>query len=241
MELTVFADHESLSHAAADWLIERIRTRPDALLCAASGSTPHRTYELLAKHGAVEPRLFDRLRLIKLDEWGGLPMDDPATCEAHLRSTLVTPLALAERYEAFQSDASPEGECERVAAWLREHGPIDLGVLGLGLNGHLGFNEPAESLHAHAHVAQLSETSLTHAMLSQSELRPTHGLTLGMADLLQSREILLLVSGEAKRTALARLLRDEITPQFPASFLALHPRVTLFCDRAASTVVEEPH
>jgi galactosamine-6-phosphate isomerase len=230
----VYSDHESLSLAAAGWIIERVRWNPSLLLCAASGSTPHRTYELLAKRRESEPETLKQLRLLKLDEWGGLPMDDPSTCETHLRSTLVEPLGLQDRYVAFASDAAPQQECDRVGAWLREHGPIDLCVLGLGLNGHLGFNEPAEWLQPHAHVAELSLTSLKHAMLSQTARRPTHGLTLGMADLMQSREVLLLVSGTTKRESLARILREEISPGFPASFLHLHPRVTLMTDAASS-------
>jgi galactosamine-6-phosphate isomerase len=229
----VLPSHEAMSQRAAAWLIEAIRQRPDALLCAASGSTPNLAYELFAEQCFSAPSLCTRLRLIKLDEWGGLPMDDPATCETHLQRVLVKPLSLGDRYASFVSDAEPEPECQRIGAWLNKQGPIDICVLGLGLNGHLGFNEPHSFLRPHAHVAKLSDTSLTHTMLQQSGRRPTHGLTLGMADLLQSREVLLLVSGETKRAALARLLQGEISPQFPASFLHLHPAVTLLCDEAA--------
>jgi len=233
MEVAAFADYESLSRAAAERVAAQLRAKPRLLLCAASGSTPHRTYELLAEQRRGEPALFEHMRLIKLDEWGGLPRNDPATCESHLQSTLVEPLGLQNRYTSFDSAAPPQPECERIAAWLRAHGPIDLCILGLGLNGHLGFNEPAEFLQPHAHVAKLSQSSLTHAMLSQSNSRPTHGLTLGMADLLQASEVLLLVAGSAKRAALSQLMRAEITPQFPASFLWLHPQATVLCDAAA--------
>ncbi len=230
---TVLADHETMSRSAAEWLWERLRERPDGLFCAASGSTPNRAYELFAERRSIEPALFERMRMLKLDEWGGLPMNDPATCETHLQRALVEPLSLADRYTAFDSMAHAEAECARVAAWLRQHGPIDICVLGLGLNGHLGFNEPAEYLQPHAHVAELSETSLAHAMLTTSGRRPSYGITLGMADLLQSRRVLLLVSGEAKRQPLTQLLKGEIAAQFPASFLHLHPDVTLLCDSAA--------
>jgi galactosamine-6-phosphate isomerase len=233
MEPMVFPDHEALSRQAANWLVDRLRERPESLFCAASGSTPHRAYELFAAHREREPALFERMRLLKLDEWGGLPLDDPGTCETHLRRALVDPLSLAERYTAFDARAFAAAECARVAGWLRQHGPIDVCLLGLGLNGHLGFNEPAEFLQPHAHVAKLSETSLAHSMLTSGGHPPSHGLTLGMADLLQSRRVLLLVSGEAKRQPLAELLREEITTRFPASFLHLHADVTLFCDEGA--------
>ena len=236
----VFPDHEAMSRYAADWLAECLREKPSSIVCLATGATPMRSYELLAQHGTAEPSLFDRMRLVKLDEWGGLPMSDSATCEQHLQSALVTPLGLSDRYIAFDSQPrDPEAECARVARWLDANGPLDVCVLGLGLNGHLGFNEPAEFLQPHAHVAVLSETSLTHAMLNGTTTRPTYGLTLGMADLLQSQRILVLVSGPRKRAPLEQLLAGCIATDFPASLLQLHRDVLLLCDMTARPGVEE--
>jgi galactosamine-6-phosphate isomerase len=230
----VFADHETVSQYAADWLINRLRARPAMLLCLATGATPMRTYALLAEHAANLPSLVEQCRILKLDEWGGLSMSDPATCEQHLRAALITPLGLSERYTAFDSQPrDPQLECARVAQWLQENGPIDTCVLGLGANGHLGFNEPAACLQPHAHVAQLSESSLAHAMLGEGGARPTYGLTLGMADILQSRHVLLLVTGAAKRGPVEQLLAGRITTQFPATLLHAHPRAQLLCDAAA--------
>jgi galactosamine-6-phosphate isomerase len=230
----VTADHEAMSRQAADWLVDRLRERPDALLCLATGATPTRTYAMLADRGCAEPKLFESARIIKLDEWGGLAMDDPASCEQHLRRSLIDPLGLHERYVGFNSQAAdPEAEGERIAGWLEKNGPIDVCVLGLGVNGHIGFNEPGEFLQPHSHVAKLSASSMGHAMVASSKHRPTHGLTLGMADLLQARHVLLLVSGEGKRAALSRLLEGRIATDFPASIIALLPDVRVMCDRAA--------
>jgi galactosamine-6-phosphate isomerase len=201
----VFSDHETLSRAAAKWLELRLIEQPKSLVCAATGTTPQRTYQLLAERYQDRPSLFEQLHLLKLDEWGGLEMDDPASCEQFLRESLVEPLQLQARYKAFDSRPSaPEDECRRVASWLEQHGPIDICVLGLGSNGHVGFNEPAATLQPHAHV--------------------------GMADLLYARRILLLVSGPGKLGPLKRLLSGTISTEFPASLLVLHPRVELFCD-----------
>jgi galactosamine-6-phosphate isomerase len=230
----ILPDYEAMSRHALDWLTQRLREQPAALVCLAAGSTPGRAYELLAERGASEPTLFERCRLLKLDEWGSLAMNDPATCEYQLRSTLVTPLGLSDRYIGFDSDPqNPAAECARVAAWLDQNGPIDVCVLGLGVNGHVGFNEPADFLEPHAHLARLSDSSLSHAMLQHSTRRPTYGLTLGVADLIGSRRVLLLVSGAAKRAPLRRLLSGQITTAFPASLLHLHRNVTLLCDAAA--------
>jgi putative deaminase/isomerase len=232
----ILPDHEAVSRHAADFLIARLREKPHALLCLAAGSTPTRTYELLAQEGAKEPTLFQHCRIIKLDEWGGLPPGNPAACDVQLRTTLVSPLNLAERYVAFESNPrDPVAECARVADWLDQNGPIDISVLGLGINGHLGFTEPAEYLQPFAHVAELSQASLAHAMLAQSDIRPTYGLTLGMADLIQSRHILMLVTGRTKRDPLGRLLTGRITTDFPASMLQLHNDVELLCDVAAAS------
>jgi galactosamine-6-phosphate isomerase len=230
----IFADHEAVSQRAVQWLVERLTERPDALLCLATGSTPMRTYELLAVRVKNDPRLVERVRILNLDDWGGLPANHPASCERHLRDALIAPLRLNDRFASFDNQASdPDAECARIARWLDKNGPIDACLLGLGLNGHLGFNEPADALQPHAHVAQLSEASLSHAMVQMAGLRPTHGLTLGMADLLHSRHVMLLVTGERKREPLARLLSGEITTRFPASLLALHPIVQVLCDDAA--------
>jgi galactosamine-6-phosphate isomerase len=105
--------------------------------------------------------------------------------------------------------------------------------LGLGLNGHVGFNEPAAFLQPHAHIAQLSNESLAHAMLNECTTRPKYGLTLGMADLLQARHILMIVTGAAKRGPLERLTSGQITTEFPASLVQLHGDARLVCDAAA--------
>lgn len=234
LKTTTFPDHDAMSRHVADWLTDRLRRVSDALLCLAAGSTPTRAYELLAQVHSTEPGLFDRVRILKLDEWGGLAMDDPATCEQHLRRCLIHRLDLGERYVGFKSPTSdPEAECWRVADWLARNGPIDTCILGLGLNGHVGFNEPGPSLSPHAHIAKLSATSFTHAMLDQARGRPTFGLTLGMADLLHARHVLLLVSGETKRAPLRRLLDGPICTEFPASLLALHQDLRVLCDTAA--------
>jgi galactosamine-6-phosphate isomerase len=232
-----FVDHEAMSWHAAALVSEEVRRRPDLLLCTAAGSTPIRTYEILAAKMRTEPHLCDRLRVLKLDEWGGLEMDHEATCETYHQKYLIRPLSLSsERYISFRSNAAdPQAECERIRTALEKHLPIDYCILGLGANGHLGLNEPGESLKPFAHVANLAESSLRHPMLSSVNGRVTYGLTLGMAEIMQSRKILLLVSGAHKRLQLRRLLTPEISSQFPASFLWLHPDVTLLYDRDSAS------
>lgn len=229
-------DHEAMSRQAAERILQALAGKPDLLLCAAGGSTPLRAYELLAEHFTRQPDLFAAMRAVKLDEWGGIAMDDPGSCEGQLREYLVNPLGLStDRYFGFQSNpAEPDVECERIHSRIASEGPIDLCVLGLGKNGHIAMNEPAASLLPFSHLAQLTAATLAHSMLANTKSKPGFGLTLGMAEILSAHEILLLVSGPSKREPLGRLMRHEITTEFPASFLWLHPNWTLLCDRTAT-------
>jgi galactosamine-6-phosphate isomerase len=234
--IEVCDDHETLSRKAASRIMDVLARKPDFLFCAAGGSTPLRTYQLLAEHHTRRPETFGKMRLVKLDEWGGIEMNDPGSCENQIQTLLLAPLRITvKRYFGFDSNpADPEAECERVRRRLAAEGPIDLCVLGLGMNGHVAMNEPAANLKPAAHIARLAEVTLAHPMLAKSKSPPTYGLSLGMAEILASREILLLVNGAKKREPLRKLLRREIATEFPASFLWLHPNWTLLCDREAA-------
>lgn len=234
-----YPDEESMSVAAAGWVSRQLRAKPDLLVSLATGASPRRTYEILAQRARFDPVLFARARWIKLDEWGGLALDDPATCETFLREVLLDPAGVPpERYLGWESrPADVEAECGRVSEWLAANGPIDVQILGLGENGHLGFNEPAPELQSGPHRAQLSPVSLSHAMLGPSKGRVTYGLTLGMGDILNSRRILLLVSGTRKAQQLRRLVAGGVSNEFPASWLQRHSEVVVFCDAAAASLV----
>ena len=239
-ELEVAPDFEAMSRAGADWLVHLLRGRHDALLGLATGASPARVYELLAAKGRVEPSLLAEVRVLKTDEWGGLAMDDPGTSEAYLREHVVKPWLLEEsRFTGWQSNpADPQAEAGRMRTWIAENGPLDGCVLGLGVNGHLLMNEPAEALAPSAHVATLAESTLGHGMLQTARHAPRYGLTLGIADLLNARRVLLLVSGANKAEPLRRFFSGRVTPQFPASFLWLHPALTVLCDAPAASLTE---
>lgn len=236
MKVKVFNDHETMSRAAAAAMAREIQKNPRTLLCLATGSSPSRAYELIGKRAQKSPALCRRVRIVKLDEWEGLDAGDPGSNDAYFSKHVIGPWKLPRGGVAgFTRGAkNPDAECRRVRAWLASHGPVDLCVLGLGVNGHLGFNEPASSLPPFAHRAVLAAQTQTHSMVRHAAVKPKNGFTLGLAEILQSREILLLVSGDAKRLAIQKLLRAEISTELPASLLWLHPNATILCDRAAA-------
>lgn len=235
MKWQVLRDYDAVSREAADTVMEVLKSNPRAVLCLATGASPTGLYRLLVAAQKRQPAAFAQVRVVKLDEWYGLPMDHPSTCEAYLQEHFVGPLNLPrDRYLAFNSKAvNPQRECARIGRALERWGGIDLAILGLGVNGHLGLNEPAAELMADAHVAKLTRQSKQHAMLKDVGALATHGLTLGLGQLMKSRQILMLVSGASKRKALAQMSSGRISTRVPGSLLQLHPHVTALCDRAA--------
>lgn len=236
MKIEIYPSYEALSRRATEIVAAEIQRHKALLLCAATGGSPTRTYELLAAEATLRPDLFDRLSVLKLDEWGGLPMNHPATCESYLQKQVVTPLRIPDnRYIAFRSDPeNPERECDRIQDMLDKKGPIDLCILGIGMNGHIAFNEPAAVLTAHCHVARLSAQSLQHRMVAGHAEQPAYGLTLGMADIFESRLILLLINGVEKQAIARAFLEQKISTELPASLLWLHPNVICLIDEEAA-------
>lgn len=235
IRFAVVEDEAAMSRRAAALVLQRITGRPDLLLCLATGASPTGLYQRLVQTCQKQADLFRQIRVIKLDEWHGLAPDNPATCQAYLQQNFIGPMKIdARRYTAFRPDAAdPEAECRRISRKLAAIGPIDLAILGLGRNGHLGLNEPGEFLTPDAHVAKLTQATLGHQMLKVAGRPVRRGLTLGMAQLLQSREVLLLVCGESKRPMMRQLKSGRVSTQLPGSMLHLHPNVTCICDRAA--------
>ncbi len=227
-------NYDELSTEAAAQVISAVTAKTDSLICAAAGSSPEGVYRELVREAQRRTAAFDKLRVVKLDEWLGLPPHDPATCEFFLKRSLIDPLLIApERYIGFDAQTDdPERECERVQAELKRQGPIDLCVLGFGRNGHVGLNEPGVSANLHCHVAKLSAETLGHAMLGASKTRPAHGITLGIADLLAARKILLLITGVGKERALSKFLDGTVTTDIPASLLWPHPGLEIFLDES---------
>lgn len=235
MKINIADNYDELSLQASELILEDIKKNKNLLLCTATGGSPTQTYQLLAEKYNKQPKLFEQLRILKLDEWGGIPMNHPATCESYLQTHIIQPLHIAEsRYNGFVSNpADPLTECMRVQQIIDTEGPIDVCVLGLGMNGHVAFNEPAAHLQPHCHVAELSDVSLQHPMAAEMQVKPAYGLTLGMADILHSKSILILISGTEKKNVVSQFLSKKITSFLPASFLWLHPNVTCLIESSA--------
>lgn len=162
-------------------------------------------------------------------------MNTPPTCEYYLENHLIGPLQIGkDRYISFQSNPrDPAEECSRIQQELAKAGPIDICILGLGMNGHLALNEPGEFLKVGVHVAELSKSSLMHPMIKEMNVKPSYGLTLGMKDILQSASIILLNSGAKKKEITVQLLNAKISTALPASMLWRHSNAVCLIDQEA--------
>jgi galactosamine-6-phosphate isomerase len=168
---------------------------------------------------------------VKLDEWGGLEEGSTFTSEYDVQTKFIQPLGISEdRYltlDPFTTDA--EEECKRMKFEL-QNSVIDICILGIGVNGHIALNEPAEILQSGFHIAQLAESTLNNGMIKSLKQPPTFGMTMGVGEILRSRKILLFISGSGKKAAFEKLLKEEVSTQFPASLLWLHPNVDVLVD-----------
>jgi galactosamine-6-phosphate isomerase len=217
-----------INEQASNLIIDELQHHPRSLICAATGNSPTGVYQrLVEKKNAIKT---NELSFIKLDEWYGLGIKDTGSCEFYLHKYLLQPLGIdTGNYVAFDGKVgNPSAECGRIQHYLHAKGPIDLCILGLGTNGHVAFNEPADNLQPHVHLAKLSATSLAHTMINNAGVEIKYGFTLGMTDILQSKKIILLVNGTHKQAIMRRLSEKKISTQLPASFLWLHPDVQCF-------------
>ncbi|MDR0348507.1 MAG: galactosamine-6-phosphate isomerase [Tannerella sp.] len=238
MNIEICNTYEEISCKAKQIVTNDLMRNQTLLLCAATGGSPTRMYEMFIKEYTVKPDVFSQMRVIKLDEWGGIPMQHAGTCESYLQRHVIQPMRITEeRYISFQSQTNdPLEECWRIQQELDQKGPIDVCVLGLGMNGHVALNEPADFLQPECHVADLSFQSLQHPMISSGGEKPTYGLTLGIANIMLAKRIIMLINGAHKQEITRQFLTKKITTQLPASLLWLHPNVDCLIDKEAAGV-----
>jgi galactosamine-6-phosphate isomerase len=232
MMLKSTENYEEMSSLAGEKMLEVLKEKPHALFCAATGRSPDGAYKYFIKAAAREKVDISKMRIVKLDEWLGVPIDDSSSCEMYIREHIIEPLNIdRSRYVGFDSmTEDPDAECKRLSDWISANGPIDCCILGLGKNGHLGLNEPDEFLTPFCHQQELSEKTKTHSMLQKTTLQVKKGLTLGMTDILNSHKIIMLITGNEKQTAAEELLAGRVTTTCPATFLWLHKNTLCFID-----------
>ncbi|MGG3855824.1 glucosamine-6-phosphate deaminase [Caldifermentibacillus hisashii] len=236
MKIINVGNYQELSERAAKIVIETVQKKPNAVLGLATGSTPIGLYNELIDDHAKNGTSYRKICTFNLDEYVGLEGSHPQSYLYFMRQHLFNHIDILSE-NTFIPNGKAEDmmkECERYEELIKEKGGIDLQILGIGQNGHIGFNEPGTSFSSRTHIIQLTESTrqANSRFFSSMDEVPTHAVTVGIQTIMESRKILLLISGQAKMEAFKRLLSDEIDECFPASVLKLHNDATVITDIA---------
>lgn len=237
MNLIEVESYQEMSERACKLIIETVKKLNKPVLGLATGSTPEKVYTSLQKEYAKGTVSFQQTRTYNLDEYVGLSRDDPHSYRYYMNDKLFNHIDIPKNQTHIPHGDAPdlEAECERYENLLRQDDEIDLQLLGLGENGHIGFNEPGTPFDTKTHVVNLAESTreANARFFNSLEEVPKQAITMGISTILQSRHILLIVSGTRKQEALDRLLNGGISEDFPASVLQRHPNVTVIADKDA--------
>jgi glucosamine-6-phosphate deaminase len=241
LDVTIFDSAAEASRTLARRVSEALRQSPDLVLGLPAGRTPVEAYsEMCRLHSAGEAD-FSRTTAFLLDEFVGLDASHAGSFRRFLTEHLLSGINLhPERTHSLNGlAADSEVECERYEETIAASGGLSLLLLGIGVNGHVGFNEPGETLTARTHRVTLVEsTRLENAGVFGGVARvPREGLSIGMGTILRAEMIVLIATGERKANAVAAMLRGPLTTHVPASFLQLHRRVEVYLDRAAAAAL----
>lgn len=237
MKLILCKTYEEMSSEAADEVTLLLKETPCATLGLATGSTPVGMYRQLVRRYERGEIDFSRVTTFNLDEYYPIAHDDEQSYIRFMKENLFDHVNLAPDAchipDGEAKDA--EAECRRYEDLLTANGAIDLQVLGIGQNGHIGFNEPDGVLHASTHITHLTESTLAanSRFFESADVMPRRALTMGIGTILKAKKIILLACGKSKHSAIAALLDDRITTEIPATVLKTHPNVTLICDEEA--------
>ena len=241
MKIYCAKDYAGMSRIAANILSAQITLKPDCTLGLATGSTPIGTYQVLIERCASGDLDFSQVKSINLDEYVGLSPEHDQSYRYFMNTNLFdhvninkdntnVPNGLAEDLDA---------ECQRYNEIIHTLGPIDIQVLGMGHNGHIGFNEPSDIFELETHKVELTQTTIdaNARFFASADEVPRQALTMGIKSSMQAKTILVVVNGKGKAEIVKKAFTGPVTPQVPASILQMHPNVILVGDEEALSLL----
>jgi glucosamine-6-phosphate deaminase len=242
LQIRIYDTETEVARALAERVSAALDERPSIALGLPTGRTPIRLYAELRRMHAAGEVSFARAATFNLDEFVGISATHPGSFRHYMQEHLFGAVDLSPDRIGFLDGMAPDldAECGRYERAIEEAGGIDLQLLGIGGNGHIGFNEPAEGLAAATHRVALHETTRRdNAALfgGDPERVPREALSMGMGTILKARALVLVATGERKARCVERMVRGPVTTMLPASFLQLHRRVELYLDRPAAALL----
>lgn len=243
MKIVKATDYKDMSRKAANIISAQVIMKPDCVLGLATGSTPIGTYEKLVKRYKKGDLDFSQVKTVNLDEYKGLTRDNDQSYYYFMHEHLFNHVNIPEESTNVPDGTASDGdsECVRYEALIRELGGQDLQLLGLGHNGHIGFNEPSDSFAKTTHCVDLQERTIeaNKRFFASADDVPKQAYTMGIGTIMQAKKILIIASGEDKADIIRDAFFGPVTPRVPASILQFHPDVTLVADAAALSKIPE--
>ncbi|MBM7646551.1 glucosamine-6-phosphate deaminase [Scopulibacillus daqui] len=238
MKIIQAENYKDLSEKAAKFIIDYVRNKPDLVLGLATGGTPEGTYEYMVDDFKKNKTTYKDVKSVNLDEYVGLSPENPNSYHAYMYNHLFKHIDIPENQRNIPNGAADdlEAECKRYDQLIASLGGVDLQLLGIGHNGHIGFNEPGTSFEKRTHLVELTRSTrrANARFFNTIDEVPTHALTMGIKAIMESKHILLIASGKGKAEAMRRLICEEnISEDFPASSLQDHSHVTIIADKEA--------
>jgi glucosamine-6-phosphate deaminase len=239
VDITTFATRDDVALAAARTISDALKRRPELVLGLPAGQTPVPLYAELRRLATTGALDFSRATSFALDEFAAIPRTDPRSFAYFINEHLIagTNFDSSRVHVLDGSAADPDAECDRYEGAIAAAGGLDLQILGIGRNGHIGFNEPGDALSARTHRVMLSPDSRrdnASRFGGDPDRVPKEALSMGVGTILKARAILIVATGESKAVPVERMVRGAVTTHVPASMLQLHGNVTVYLDRAAA-------
>ena len=237
MRIYVGKNYEEMSRIAANVLSAQVTMKHDCVLGLATGSTPIGTYKVLAERCAKGDLDFSQVKSINLDEYVGLSGDHDQSYRYFMNTNLFDHINIDKANTNVPNGLAEdvEAECARYNQVINTLGPIDIQVLGMGHNGHIGFNEPDDHFPLETHKVDLAQSTIdaNARFFASADEVPRQALTMGIKTIMQAKAVLVVVNGEGKAEIVKKAFSGPVTPQVPASILQMHPNVILVGDEAA--------
>ena len=237
VKVTIYKNYDELSRTTADYVAAYVNNKPHSLLCFPSGETPGGTIDYLvqfAQQGKVD---LSECHFVGLDEWVGVHEKNEGSCKYYLYSRLYTPLKIKEEKIIFFNALARnlDHECKRIDTWISTNGPIDIMLVGIGLNGHIGLNEPGVAMDSYSHHIELDPLTKSVAKkYFKQETILTEGITLGLKHLMESKVVILMASGIKKADIIYKAINEEVSNKIPATIIQKHPNSYVFIDKEAA-------
>ncbi|HEY5463200.1 MAG TPA: glucosamine-6-phosphate deaminase [Hanamia sp.] len=238
MKIFIEKDYELMSAKAADEVMEIINPLTNPFLCTATGDSPKGLYKEMIGRIAKKNIDISDWYFVGLDEWLGMNENDEGSCRYHLNNDLLGPLRVSEKKVCFfdGSVKNIQNEIQKTDNFIKAHGGIDIAIVGLGMNGHVGMNEPGTNPTLYSHISEIDPiTQKTGQKYFKQERRLTKGITLGIANLMEAGKVILLVSGSKKAGIVQKVLEEDISEMIPASLLRKHKNFSVYLDKEAAS------